>query len=79
MTICQNPTCLFDTGFCDGTLCLETKEERQEAIFYAVMAAENEHCDDCGEPLYLLPDWPKDKLHDCGLASALHLKGRKSF
>ena len=39
-----------------------------QEFYDAVMAIENEHCDDCGEPLYLLPDWPKDKSHDCGLA-----------
>ena len=40
--MCQNPTCLFDTGFCDGTLCLETEEEREEAMFYADLDYENE-------------------------------------
>ena len=42
LLMCQNPTCLFDTGFCDGTLCLENEEERAAAIFFADLDYVNE-------------------------------------
>ena len=70
-------------GYAAQTFTKRRSKMTDRELYEAVMSAKLDYCDDCGEPLYLLPDWPKDRRHDCtgnmqmdAYGSSQRVKGR---